>query len=203
MNFINQSEYLFLKDVVTFILTIIGLYIAGVGLVTWKKQIKGSKEFKTSYNLHYSVLKLRDAIKHVRNPIIWNSENYKAIEYFKNKYPGKANDKDLEKNSDVVVYNMRWEEITNAYTEMESHLLSAEVLWDAEILDKVKPLKKKVAELNINLKQYLEPELRTKSIEDIRNIIYDQSNEAEEDTFSKEVTESIEGITNYIKKKIS
>ncbi|MDD5721215.1 MAG: hypothetical protein PHT16_02085 [Candidatus Pacebacteria bacterium] len=201
MEFVNQPTYIFIKDLVTFILTIIGMIIAGGGLSTWKKQIKGTKIMEVSYNLNYSILKLRDAIKHVRNPAIWNAENYKAIQYFKNKYPEKIDNENMKKNSDIYVYEMRWEEITNAYTEMESHLLAAEVLWGSEILNKVKPLRKKVTELNIGLQQYLTPELRTKSLEKIDEIIYDTSNENEKDVFSQEIDKAVEEIGNYIKQK--
>ena len=64
-----------IKGLITTGLTIWGLVIAMRGLATWRKQIKGTKEFDVAYNLNYSVLKLRDAIKHVRNPAIWPSEN--------------------------------------------------------------------------------------------------------------------------------
>lgn len=201
MDFINQPTYLFIKDLITFILTIAGIIVAGGGLSTWKKQIEGKKKLEVSYNLNYSVLKLRDAIKHVRNPAIWNAENYKAIQYFKNKYPERKDDENLEKNSSIYVYEMRWEEITTAFTEMESHLLSAEVLWGSEILNKIKPLRKKVTELNISLKQYLTPELRTKKLEEIDKIVYDMGNENEKDSFSQEIDKIIEGITDYIKKQ--
>lgn len=201
MEFINQSTYIFIKDLITFILTIAGMIIAGIGLFTWKKQIRGTKEFETSYNLNYSILKLRDALTHVRNPMIWNNEFTKALEYFKNKYPNKINEQDLEKNSSVYVYQMRWEEITNAYTEMESHLLAVEVLWGSEILNKIRPLKKQVTKLNISLQQYLTPELQTNNRQELFKIIYDASDENNKDTFSQETDKIIEEIANYIKKK--
>lgn len=191
-----------IKDIATFLFTAIGLIIAGMGLATWKKQIKGTKEFETAYNLHYSVLKLRDAIKHVRNPMIWPSESNKALQHSKTKYPEKSAE-DMGKNSYAHVYEMRWEEIVNASTEMESHLLAAEVLWGPEILNLIKSLNKKIIELNINLKQNFEPELRTKDFMKIHNVIYDQSGENEEDAFSKEVSKAIQNITNFIKSKIS
>jgi hypothetical protein len=199
--FISQPIYIFIKDVFTCIFTIAGLVIAGFGLATWKKQIKGIKEFEASYNLNYSLLKLRDAIRHVRNPAIWPAEQNKAAEYFKNKYPN-IKERDLNKNASASVYEMRWEEITNAYTEMESHLLAAEVLWGSEILDKIRPLHKNVTELNIGLKQYLEPELRTKNHEEIDDIVYDSSDENNKDIFSQKVDQSIKGVTDYIKQKI-
>src|ERR1035437_9099217 len=144
-----------IRDVITYALTFWGLIIATKGLVTWRKQIKGTKEFETAYNLNYSVLKLRDAIKHVRNPAIWPSESYKAIQYYKAKYSDKPIE-DVEKNSQGYVYEMRWEEIVSAFTEIESHLLAAEVLWGIEILSLIKPLNKKINELNIGLKQYFQ-----------------------------------------------
>ena len=202
MDFINDFYYIFIKDIVTFIFTITGLIIAGIGLSTWKKQIKGNKEFETGYNLHYSVLKLRDAIKHVRNPAIWPSESNKAAIYSKEKHPNKS-EEEIQNNAHVNVYEMRWEEITNAYTEIESHLLAAEALWGSHILALVKPLKKKITELNISLQQHFQPELRTKDYSVLRDVVYDGSSENEEDNFGKEISKIIQDITNYLKSKIS
>jgi hypothetical protein len=105
-SFTNYSCYLLIKDTLTFLLTTAGLIIAGLGLATWKKQIKGSKEFETAYNLHYAILRLRDAIKHVRNPGIWPSESNEALKYAKTKYPS-ISEVDLEKKSHAYVYEMR------------------------------------------------------------------------------------------------
>ncbi|MES2216418.1 MAG: hypothetical protein V4481_03935 [Patescibacteria group bacterium] len=196
--------YDIIKDVITFILTLAGIIIAGMGLATWKKQIKGTKEFDTAYNLHYSILKLRNAIKYVRNPAVFPSESYKAIEYSKAKYPHKSKD-EIEKDSHAYVYEMRWDEIKDADTEMESYLLAAEVLWGPEILELMKPLNKKIVELNIALKQNFQPELRTKNAVELHDVIYDKGNwiTNEEDSFGKEVSSAIKGITDYIKSKIS
>ncbi len=202
--FITQFCHLSLKEIITFLLTLAGLIIAGMGLFTWKKQIKGSKHFETGYNLHYSVLKLRDAIKHVRNPAIFPSESQRAIQYSKNKYPNKS-EEEIEKSSNAYVYEMRWEEIATAATEMESHMLGAEVLWGPEILILVRPLNKKITDLNINLKQYFNPDFRTKEYMEIHDVVYDQSNwdTAEEDALTKEVSGAVKGIEDYIKTKIS
>ncbi|MEK7658762.1 MAG: hypothetical protein AAB352_02735 [Patescibacteria group bacterium] len=191
-----------LKDFITFILTAIGLIIAGFGLSTWRRQIKGTKEFEAFYNLNYSLLKLKKAIKYVRNPAIWPSEEYKAIQYAKNKY-GDDIDKDKLKNDPTgYVYEMRWEKISDAYSEMESHLLAVQVLWGSEILEKIKPIDKKIKELNIALRQNFGPlELKTKENGDIREIIYDMSGE-EDDNFSNDIKEVINDIYNYLKQKI-
>ncbi len=200
--FIHQLCYLPIKDIITFLFTLAGLVIAGMGLATWKKQIHGVKEFETAYNLHYSVLKLRDAIKHVRNPAIWPSESIKALSHLKEKYPERSVE-DIDKNSNAHVYEIRWEEIVTASTEMESHLLAAEVLWGPDILNIVKPLNKEITGLNICLKQYFQPDLRTKDLKEIRNVIYDMSGENEDDEFTKGISLKVQVITDYIKSKIS
>lgn len=200
----NQINYYpIIKDVITGFFTLVGLIIAGMGLATWKKQIKGTKNFEVSYNLHFSVLKLRNAIKHVRNPAIFPSETERAIQYSKNKYPEKSQE-EIESKKVSYVYEMRWEKISEAYTEIESHLLSAELLWGKEILDLVRQLNKKVTELNINLQQYFNPDLRTKDYNEIHDIVYDQSNPqtGTEDDFSKEISLMIENIANFLKDKM-
>jgi len=200
-SFINQTAYIVTKDVATFLFTFVGLVIAGMGLATWKKQIKGVKEFDTAYNVHYSVLKLRDAIKYVRNPAIWPSESDRAIQYYKTKYPDETFE-DIEKNPSSCVYQMRWEKIVVASTELESYLLEGEVLWGSEILSLVKDLNKKITELNIGLKQTFEPKLRTKKSEELDAIIYNQSNGNDLDPFSRDIEEIIKKISDYLKPKM-
>ncbi len=191
------------KDALTFGLTVWGLVIATRGLSTWKKQTKGVKEFEASYNLNYSILKLRNAIKSVRNPAIWPSESRKADLFFKEKYPDRIDEAESHKKSTAYVYEMRWEEISEAYTEMESHLLAIEVLWGSDILKKVKPLKEKVSRLNMNLRHYFDPNMRElKKAEEIDNIVYDMGHDENEDAFSQEVTAAIKEITDYIKEKM-
>jgi hypothetical protein len=193
------------KDSLTVAFTFAGLEIARQGLETWKKQIQGIKVFEVAYDLRYSVLKLRDAIKHVRNPAIWPSENNRAVKYFREKHPDTAeSDTQKEEDPQPYVYEMRWEEITNAFTEVESYLLGAEVLWGTEILTLMKPLKTKIVELNIALSQRFQPkEFQTKTAMELHGIIYDQGNENGDDPFSKEVALSIKNITDYIKQKTS
>ena len=196
--------WLLIKDVLTFILTIFGLYIAGSGLLTWKKQMKGTKEFETAYNLNYSILKLREALKQVRHPAIWPSESAKAIKFAREKYPEKS-DSELEKDAHAYVYEMRWEQISKASTEMESHLLAAEVLWGEELLDLTKPLYKKISELNTSLKKTFQ-HIPEKSVEDYTKrdeVIYGGLEDEENNGFSKELNFVIRTIEEYLKTKIT
>lgn len=179
-----------------------GLAVAYEGLKTWKKSIKGTKEFETAYNLHCSVLKLRDAVMYVRNPGILPAEDHEATKYASKKYPDKS-DTELKEGSYGHVYEMRWEKITQAYTEMESNLLAAETLWDKEILELIKPLRTKISELNIALMQNFQPMLRTKEPKDIRDVIYGGMYLEDDNTkYAAGLREVVLNITNYLKVKM-
>lgn len=191
------------KDIFTGIAAIIASVVALLGLSAWRKQMRGVKEFETAFNLHLSLLKMREAVKFVRNYVIWPAESEKAKSYSKEKYPYRS-EEEIESSAHINVYEMRWEKISGAYTQIESHLLAAEVLWGKEIVNLLQPLKVKINELNIALSQYYTPqELRTMKPEEIRNIIFYTGDGLVEDKFGKEINQSIEGMVNYIQKKIS
>mgnify|MGYP001614731227 CR=1 FL=1 len=202
MNFTDGQTYIIIKDVITVILTVYGMYLATRGLSTWKEQMSGSKEFDASYNLNYSLLKLRNAVKHVRNPGIWNTEFKRALEYAKKKYPERADDPELEKNSTKYVYEMRWDNIIDIYTEIESHQLAAEVLWGSDIIKKIKPLNDKITQLRIALEQYLSPDIRVMKPQEINDIIYNRGNALEDDSFGKEINNAISVTMDFIKEKL-
>lgn len=199
---IDQGWYLITKDLLTVALTGIGLWIAASGLVTWRKQIKGAKEFETAYGLNAATLKLRDAIRHVRNPWIPNSESERALRYSKEKYPDRPED-DLAKDNHSSVYEMRWEKILAAYAEVESLLFAAEFLWGDHILELFKPLTKKVHELNLSLSEnFRKAEHRSRDPKEIREIMYDHGSEESPDKFSREISGLVNSITSYLKERI-
>jgi hypothetical protein len=194
--------YQILKDLVTALFSVFGLWIAYQGLSTWKTQAKGIKEFDTAYNLRYSILKIREAIRTVRHPAIWPSEDIKAKKYIAEKYLD--TDVSIDKNkdrSDSYVYEMRWEKITSASVEMESHLLAAEILWGPDIIVFVKELNEKITELSLALNQHMNDRYRTKKPEEIDAIVYrDIENK---DAFSNEVEIVISRILKYLEDKVS
>ena len=52
--------------------------------------------------------------------------------------------------------------IREASIKVDSHLLAVEVLWGKEILNLIKPLKKKISQLNIALKQKFSAKAKNK-----------------------------------------
>lgn len=193
LDFLNSNS-----DAITAISTFIIAIVAVYGIIGWKKQMKGVKEYEIAYNLHYSILKLRNAISHVRSISIWPSESYKAIKYAQTKYPDQKPE-DIEKNYQPYVYEMRWEKITNVLTEVESYLLGAEVLWGNEILDLMEPLNIKITELKIALLEKVNPTLATRDLKQLSKIIYESG---KDDTFNEDIKLAIQNIVEYINSKL-
>jgi translation initiation factor 2B subunit (eIF-2B alpha/beta/delta family) len=136
---------------------------------------------------------VRDALSHVRNPFIPIAEMDKAAE----KYP-KA---DPSKNN--AVYYMRWEQVVDAISAMQSEQLEAEVLWGDEVIQKLKPLRLCMGKLNRAISQFLAPpEMRAQSRQDLDDIIYELRTEKETDAFSKEIDAAIEGVATFLKPKL-
>lgn len=191
MEFVNQPTYIFIKDLITFLLTIIGMIIAGGGLFTWKKQIKGD----TARRLYKSVLKLREAISYVRNPFISIAEQNNAI-----KQAEKENIV-LEIKSSNIVYYFRWQKITEAMSELQLEQLEAEVLWGKEVLEKIDPIRSCVTELNIKLSQFLNPDLKTFSNDEIREVIYENRTKDFRDTFTLKIDNAVDVVGDFLKPK--
>lgn len=201
---VDRITYEVVKDIVSAIFAAATIVVAFLGLATWKKQIKGQKEFNTAYELNYSFLKLRDAIRAVRNPMIWPAESRQAALRSKEENPDKTQDELGKEDGQADVYNMRWESVTRAATEIEAHLLAAEVLWGKDVVALRDPLKEKVFELNMALKQKFNPEFRTSKYGEVHAIIYDQSNGPnDQDAFTREVNQAIEDIASYLRGKMT
>lgn len=194
-------DYQIIKDIIGGLLTLAGLVIAGMGLMTWKKQLKGGREFNAAYDLHYSLLKLREAIRSVRNPVVWPSEQRRAVEFLRNRYPEKT-DEEIQQSAREGVYEMRWEDIKSSSTELESRLLAVEVLWGNEIDGLITPIRVKIGELNIALNQYFQPEMRTKDYMELHDIVYDKGGLKDDDKFSKDINKLVEAVNDYLKRKI-
>ena len=97
---------------------------------------------------------------------------------------------------------MRWEKIMNSSTELESHLLRAEVLWGTSLSFLIKPLSEKINKLNTALRQNFDPSIRTMDYAEIHDIIYDKGGVESADTFSQEVNLLIKKISTYLQGKM-
>ena len=186
----NQLDvYEIVKDIIYVLFAGAGVVVAWKGLFIWRDHAQGNTEYEIARKLYKSVLKLRDAIKLVRNPGIWPAETQEAHA----KYP------DAPEGTTHAVYYLRWEKVTEAYSELELEQLEAEVLWRNNIIKKLDSIKNCVKKLNIYLTDHLRPtDRKIKPQDETFKMIYDIG---ESDEFSKEVESSAKEVADFVKPK--
>ena len=189
-SFIASPYYPLVKDIIYLLIALGGVIVACMGLSTWRRQLKGNVEYETARRLYKAVLKVRDAMSYVRNPWIPLSE----MESASAKHP------EADKTTNRAVYHVRWEKITEAMSELQSEELESEVLWGQEIVEKLKPLKLCVVELNNYVSQFLNPSLRTSNYSS--DMIYEfEDATGKKDKFTEEINAAVGAVGNFLKPK--
>ena len=190
----------FTKDLMTAIAAGIASIVAIVGLTTWKRQLKGTAEYDLARRVLEATYSLRDAIRHVRNPIIFSSEEYESL---KKVYPEVSvehlDDEYLKK---MAVLNRRWEKVLDANTDFDIASIEAEVLWEDEVKERLKPIHDSVASLYSAIKLYLtylpseQPNDKVVA-EDFRKIAFGHRDE--QDKFNNELEIRINNVEKFLR----
>ncbi len=155
----------------------------------WKKQLKGKTDYEIARRYFRTVLRLRDAIKFVRNPFISNAEMEKALK----EHGFESAELSEHQKTNRAVYSKRWEKVKSAWSDLDVELLEAEVSWGRKVVDTQAEFIKKVRELFGILDRFLAG--NTKSFKE-SGLIYDTG---AQDKFSKEVEAEVEKIRNHLK----
>jgi len=111
---------------------VVGAFVAIAGLRTWKKQLKIQSEYELSRRLLQGVLRIRDALQSVRNPIV-----PLAFE---------------EKRS---AYEERLSRVQSALRQVEPDFLEAEVLWGEAVVEAISTLRQVYGKLIARVNEYL------------------------------------------------
>lgn len=199
------AEYIAIaKDIVLTFAAVIGAYVALRGLSTWNRQLKGGVEYELTRRLLKQTYRLREAIKGVRNPVMWggempspSEEEVKEMSREQLRYYGLSN-----------AYQKRWDKVTEVRADLQTELLEAEVLWGQEIHNRFEPIFKLQHELYVAVHFYLTscnpdaPEhtrdSREKAMRKNRDILYEISGETEDD-FTNDITKAIKSIEAFLK----
>ncbi len=175
-------------NVVNTVAIVVGVVSTVLGVNAWKKQLKGSTNYELARRYLRAVYKVRDAVKHVRNPFIPASEFSVAL---KDSGLSEQEQKDRLK-SQRAVYALRWHEVSGALTELHIELLEAEVSWGKGASTVADELLRLVRELLINLENYLDGRERNP----INEIVYSLG---ENDPFATRIETSIGNIESFLK----
>lgn len=201
-----QSYISIAKDVITALTAITAGIVAVIGLRSWRRQLRGKTEYELARRVLRASLKVRDAIKHVRNPIKWGGEISHSL-----KEAGidvQPNDSQFQAKSEAAVYQLRLKKLQEAMSDLEVELLEAEVSWGDDIVSKVLPLRKCIGKLHgkIWLHTYeLEHPTRRiteesdKTRQEVANVVYWVSDDPKEDSFSGEVKVAVDQVADFLK----
>lgn len=201
-----QSYISIAKDVVTALTALTAGIIAVIGLRAWRKQLRGKTEYELARRLLRASLNVRDAIKHVRNPIKWGGEISHSLREAGIEI--QPNDSQFQAKSEASVYQFRWKKLQEAMSDLEVELLEAEVSWGDDIVGKVQPLRKCIGKLHgkiwLHTYELEHPTHRVteeseKNRQEVASVVYWVSDDPKEDPFSGEVKAAVDQIADFLK----
>lgn len=109
-------------DLVTAIATLGAVVVAGFGLKTWKKELKGRAEFDAARMLAKDTYALREALAGFRSPL-----------YLASEFP--EGDRSSPESYSAM-FQTRWQPVSEALVRFDATVLEAEALWTKEVRDK-------------------------------------------------------------------
>jgi hypothetical protein len=192
------------KDTVLTIAAVVGAYVALRGLSTWNRQLKGGVEYDLTRRILKCTYRLREAIKGVRNPVIWANEMPTPPDTEASKMS-----KELQRHYGLAnAYQKRWDKVTEVRTDLQTEMLEAEAIWGRIVYEKFEPLFKLQQELfsfvyiNVSARDPDKPEQSRAAYQEImqkkRDILYDLSSETP-DEYTQDVTRAVEAIESFLK----
>jgi hypothetical protein len=205
MNIACIAPYLSLaKDVILTGAAVAGAWVAVRGLSTWNRQLRGGVEYDLTRRLLRTTYQLREAIKGVRNPVMWAAEMPVPPEEER----AKLTRDQIHHYGQARAYQLRWDKVTEIRNELQTELLEAEVLWGKETHRKYESLFKFQQELFVTIHAYLracDPDRPEESrrvtqqvLEKRRDVMYDLSGETP-DEFGQDVAAAIISIEEFLK----
>lgn len=202
-----QSYVTLIKDILTGTSALIAAIIAIIGLRAWQNQLRGKNEYELATKFMYSTLKVREAFSVVRAPAESEFEIDKAVEEFKKfKFPIE-NDKQKNKIIKMIIYNNRMNTLNDAFRDLDSVALEAEILWGKRISTLKQSLRNHASKLYSTIGQYLDSidsDQRFDSTEAMmqRRTIFAITDGSAPDPFADEINKTVDEINEFVRPKL-
>ena len=190
------------KDILLGLSAVSAAVFAYLGLIAWRKELKGKSEYQLAKDVLKSVYRVREAFKHVRNPVIYQ---YEYPEEMRDHHGHLQREQDYEGTAHV--YEKRWEVMAKAFGDLEEHHLDAQVEWGAEFQNKIVKLRSCRVELMIAIQQVLERkknprEAALSSAEEKaeeRSVLYHLGSGLKHDKFTPEIEEAVNEFEAWLR----
>ncbi|MGB2060140.1 MAG: hypothetical protein ACPHVS_13070 [Alcanivorax sp.] len=193
---ISEINWPLTKDVVSIIGTVGALTIGGLGLFTWRRQLRGTSEYQIAKKAILKTYEVQQAIQSVRNPMLYLSKE--EVE------AGRR----LEEEQRI--YSERMTYLNEKWAELQTIRLEAKVIWGAEAQDSFNEVQQRIGDvrgaiwLHFWMKgAYAGPGATVdNSPERVREndkIVYFTS---EEDEFSQQIADSTANVEKFFGPKV-
>lgn len=124
------------KDAFQAVFAVTGLFVAVLGLRAWRRQLAGRTEYELARQLLRAVFRVRDQVNSLRSPFISGGEMYSAAKAKYNDEGELARALDKHDQLAELAYQVRWDRVQKAMSELAVQEIEAEVLW----ADRFKPI---------------------------------------------------------------
>lgn len=202
-----QKYVTLIKDIVTGASALVAAIVAIKGLQTWKKQLKGKTEYEVAQKLLRATYAVREAFAYVRNPFQSSDEIAQAMQEA-NIEGDSREDPRLQAQTEIAVYQRRWQKVQNAFVELESILLEAEAIWGESVRENIRPLQKCKVTLYRNIKSYLRRikksplNIDEESQEKIDDIIFGWGEDFDDNVFSNEIRMAVAKMEDFLRPRL-
>ncbi|HSW74647.1 MAG TPA: hypothetical protein VLG16_02135 [Candidatus Saccharimonadales bacterium] len=171
---------------VTALVALAGVIVAGLGLNTWRKQIRGQSEYELAKKLMLQVYQLRDALQDVRNPFLSVQE---------------ADKDSAEKDWEISAYNNRLKPVREIIAQFNVSQLEAEVVWDDKTANAKKALLDRVSRLHVVVNLYFSKQRNKITDEnlpkDYSDVLYRRGDD--KDKYEKSLDEAVKEYEKVLK----
>lgn len=196
---IDPEAVRMLKDGATGTAALVAAYVGLKGLDTWKRQLRGTSDYELARRLLKLTYQARDKIQRIRAPMKFGAEFERALQ---------EQDIDLEEGEEPsklqkteAWYQMHWDELNEILSDLNVAQLEAEVLWGEHIPDVFSPMNEVIGELRVAIGKQLRfieggPHVdpTAEQRQEVRDILYRQSWEPEEDEFTAKIENAVSGV---------
>ncbi|WP_081620082.1 hypothetical protein [Thioalkalivibrio sp. ALE9] len=130
---ISEINWSLTKDVVSIVGTIGALTIGGLGLFTWRRQLRGASEYEVAKKAILKTYEVQQALQSVRNPMLYLSKE--EVE------AGRR----LEEEQRI--YSERMAHLNEKWAELQTIRLEAKVIWGKEAQYSFNEIQQRIGDL--------------------------------------------------------
>lgn len=193
-----------LKDVILTGTALFGAAVAFRGLRTWERQLTGSADYDLARRILRLTYRLRDATNQLRSSVIWA---YEMPEPPQNEAQRMSSTQQSYYGLQRA-YQVRWQKVSAIWSELQTELLEADVLWGKELQDKFAAvfqlqdklyvaMKRHLVRVNPDQNEAMKNALGEEQSRDLR--ILHERLEGGEDDFKQEYAAALQLIEDYLK----